>query len=69
MGAIVALPSDDDGYISPDFDLPELSSEDEDTFAPPSKRNKTSYQQQSSLHAENTVEDDEELALRLLRNR
>ncbi|KAF4579554.1 ATP-dependent RNA helicase dbp4 [Pleurotus pulmonarius] len=43
-GAVVAPPSDDDGYVSPEFDLPDLSSEDEEhwqTAPPPPKRTGT----------------------------
>ncbi|KAG6811624.1 hypothetical protein H0H92_006588 [Tricholoma furcatifolium] len=53
--------SDDDGYVSPEFDLPDLPSEDEeDMVAPFPKRSRLS-------HHQDTIEDDEELALRLLR--
>ena len=52
--------SDEDGYISPDFNLPDHS-EDESEAAPPRKRNKASKREPPS------VEEDEELVLRLLR--
>jgi len=55
---------DDDGYISPEFDLPDVgSSEDEEEPPPPSKRSRTV----ASQSERNTLEDDEELALQLLR--
>lgn len=60
-------PSDDDGYVSPEFDLPDLPSEDEDMAPPPSKRNKNeaaSFNRRSKNLA--SLEDEEELALRLL---
>ena len=50
--------SDEDGYVSPDFDLPDDS---EGEVAPPRKRSKASKQNPPSVDA------DEELALRLLR--
>jgi len=58
--------SDDDGYVSPDFDLPNLPSEDEDMVPPPSKRNKN--EAGFNRHSKNltSLEDEEELALRLL---
>ncbi|KAJ7220429.1 P-loop containing nucleoside triphosphate hydrolase protein [Mycena haematopus] len=72
-GAMVLGPdedADDDGYVEPEFDLPPSDSDDDrDTWAPPppTKRSKTAH-----VHAEpalRAVEDDEELALRLLRRR
>lgn len=65
-GAIAELaPSTEDGYISPEFDL---SSEDDvqDTLPPPLKRSKRSA---SAKTYSSGLEDEEELALRLLRNR
>ncbi|KAK7042313.1 RNA helicase [Favolaschia claudopus] len=68
-GAVhVAGPSDDgedDGYATPEFDLPPTDSEDErETWAPPppAKRSKTA-------DTRTQLEDDEALALRLLRQR
>ncbi|KAG6909727.1 hypothetical protein DXG01_015715 [Tephrocybe rancida] len=59
--------SDDDGYVSPEFALPDLSSDyEEDMAPPPSKRSKPSGRRSGNIDG-NTVEDDEELALRLLR--
>ncbi|KAG1769818.1 DEAD-domain-containing protein [Suillus occidentalis] len=59
-------PPNEDGYISPEFDL--LSEDDEqDTLSPPPlKRSKRSA---STKTDSNGLEDEEELALRLLRNR
>ncbi len=72
-GAVVAPPSDDDGYLSPEFDLPEPSSEDEEhwqTAPPPPKRSKTSNTK-SQRHPSplDDLEADEELALQLLRRK
>ena len=58
--AVLEPVSDDDGYISPGFDISDHS-EDENEVAPPRKRSKASKRKQAS------VEVDEELALRLLR--
>ena len=51
--------ADDDGYVSPDFDLPPAS-DDEDDAPPPLKRAKS---------AKSALAADEELALQLLRSR
>ncbi|KAJ7120979.1 P-loop containing nucleoside triphosphate hydrolase protein [Mycena epipterygia] len=67
-GPMVGGPvSDDDGYVSPEFDLPSDSGSDEETWAPPppTKRSKTSHTEPHRT----AIEDDEELALRLLRQR
>ena len=58
--AVLEPASDEDGYISPDFDLPDYS-EGNNEVAPPRKRSKASKQEPPSIDA------DEELALRLLR--
>ncbi|KII91775.1 hypothetical protein PLICRDRAFT_173579 [Plicaturopsis crispa FD-325 SS-3] len=66
-GAVLAPLSDDDGYVSPEFDLPSGSDDDADEFVPPpSKRHKVSESKRPSAP---TIEDDEELALSLLRKR
>ncbi|KAJ7507376.1 ATP-dependent RNA helicase dbp-4 [Mycena galericulata] len=64
---VVGPVSDDDGYVSPEFDLPSDSgSDDGETWAPPpAKRSKTSHNEPRRT----AIEDDEELALRLLRQR
>ncbi|KAJ7077803.1 ATP-dependent RNA helicase dbp-4 [Mycena crocata] len=65
---VIGPASDDDGYVSPEFDLPSgsESDEDEETWAPPpTKRSKTSHNEAGRT----AVEDDEELALRLLQHR
>lgn len=54
-------PVADDGYESPDFDLPPLDESDEEPRPPPSKRARHSKPQPRSL------EDDEALAAALLR--
>lgn len=61
--------SDDDGYISPEFDLPDIPSGEEEEDMPPPKRNKLSSQIKDTRRSRNgnDFEDDEELALRLLR--
>ncbi|KDR77269.1 hypothetical protein GALMADRAFT_246577 [Galerina marginata CBS 339.88] len=67
--AVIAPPSDDDGYVSPEFDLPDLPSEDEDTAPPPTKRNKLDSNSDRRLThnlSKSGLEDEEELALRLL---
>ena len=58
-------PSDDDGYVSPDFNLPDLTSEDED-MAPPPKRSKNEAGFNGRSKNLTNLEDEEELALRLL---
>ncbi|KAG2159287.1 DEAD-domain-containing protein [Suillus bovinus] len=65
-GVVAELaPSHEDGYISPEFDLP---SEDEvqNTSPPPPKRSKRSA---STKTDSDGFEDEEEFALRLLRHR
>lgn len=55
----------DDGYVTPDFDPP---SEDEDDVPPPPKRTKLSSGSKSRrAAAPRNIEDEEEMALRLLR--
>ncbi|KAF9564064.1 DEAD-domain-containing protein [Agrocybe pediades] len=74
VGAVFEGPSDDDGYVSPEFDLPSASSdeEDDDMAPPPSKRNKfdqKSHGRPASHVVDTGLEDEEELALRLLGRR
>ena len=59
---MVASDLDDDGYVSPKFDLPDVGSSEEEQ-PPPSKRSRTVV----SRSERNALEDDEELALQLLR--
>ncbi|KAF7366467.1 RNA helicase [Mycena sanguinolenta] len=72
-GAMVLGPdedADDDGYVEPEFDLPPSDSDDDrETWAPPppAKRSKTAHTRPDP--GIRTVEDDEELALRLLGRR
>lgn len=56
----------EDGYISPGFELPSEGDEEDMPLPPPLKRSKhsTSFKDNSK-----ELEDEEELALRLLRNR
>lgn len=56
-GIGIAELSEDDGYVSPEFDLPSSDDEDEPESPPPLKR----------ARIRDDIEDDEELALRLLR--
>lgn len=63
-GPIVAPLSDDDGYVTPDFDLP---SESESEVEPPPKRRKPSASGSLLPPRPQNLEDEEELALRLLR--
>ncbi|KAG2359891.1 DEAD-domain-containing protein [Suillus spraguei] len=66
-GAIAELaPVDEDGYISPEFDLPSEDDAPDTLSLPPLKRSKHSP---SANRDSNGLEDEEELALRLLRNR
>lgn len=73
-GAVVEGPSDDDGYVSPEFDFPELPSDEEEQefymAPPPSKRSKIESspdsRRTSKRFGETGLEDEEELALRLL---
>ena len=58
--AVLEPASDEDGYVSPDFDLSDYS-EGKSEVAPPHKRSKASKQEPPSVDA------DEELALQLLR--
>ncbi|PPQ92191.1 hypothetical protein CVT25_008965 [Psilocybe cyanescens] len=89
LGAMVEAPSnDDDGYVSPEFDLPDLPSDEEEQefymAPPPSKRSKFTSEsgmgaskdsgtdknkRPSKNDAETGLEDEEELALRLLGRR
>lgn len=65
---VVGPTSDDEGYVSPEFDLPSDSgSEEEEAMwaPPPAKRSKTTHAEPRRT----AMEDDEELALRLLRQR
>jgi ATP-dependent RNA helicase DDX10/DBP4 len=61
VAAVARSFSDDDGYVSPDFQLPSDESDEEDEEEPsrPTKRSK--------VDTNGTLEDDEVLALRLLR--
>ena len=78
-GPVVAPPSDDDddGYISPDFNLPSESEDEELEDIPAVKRSKYLHQGNNtgspSLRTLNetvkSVDEDEELALSLLRRR
>lgn len=67
--ATLEAQSDDDGYISPEFDLPDLPTDEEDDMAPPSKKTKfvssSSKREKKSTHKD-SLDEEEELALHLL---
>lgn len=63
--------SDDGGYISPEFDLPDLATDEEEEMAvPPSKKTKFGSFSSKPIGIKSTYKDsldeEEELALRLL---
>ncbi|KAI0049515.1 DEAD-domain-containing protein [Auriscalpium vulgare] len=66
-GPIYAPLDEDDGYVSPDFDLPSAS--DDERAAPPPKRTRTAKPAPASNGTGSDIEDEEEFALRLLRRR
>jgi ATP-dependent RNA helicase DDX10/DBP4 len=69
--ATLGAQSDDGGYISPEFDLPDLPTDEEEEMAaaPPSKKTKfgsfSSKPGNKSAH-KYLLDEEEELALRLL---
>ena len=73
LGATLdAQQSDDGGYISPEFDLPDLPTDEEEAMVPPpSKKTKFgSFSSKSKVENKSThkdsLDEEEELALRLL---
>ena len=65
--ATFEAPSEDDGYVSPEFDLPDLpTDEEEEMAAPPSKRTKFGSVSSKPVIKFTALDDEEELALRLL---
>lgn len=62
-------PDDDDhdGYVSPEFDLPSESSDEEEQDSRPAKRGR--FASQRAKTPEDDLDDEEELALRLLRKK
>ena len=65
--AILApLDDDDDGYVSPDFDLPS-ESEGDDVLPPPAKRAKSGASLKGK--GKSSLAEDEALVLDLLRGR
>lgn len=68
-----AQSDDDGGYISPEFDLPDLpTDEEEEMAAPPSKKTKfASSSKPIGIKStyKGSLDDEEELALRLLGRR
>ncbi|KAI8989191.1 DEAD-domain-containing protein [Trametes punicea] len=68
MGPTVAELSEDDGYVSPDFDLP--SDSEDESERPPSKKTKVDSSTGSLGKPQSTtLEEEEELALKVLRSR
>ncbi|KIJ63585.1 hypothetical protein HYDPIDRAFT_29379 [Hydnomerulius pinastri MD-312] len=65
--AVLAPLSDDDGYVTPDFDIPSESDEESDFAPPPLKRAKATSMSKPRRPTAEDIEDEEELALRLLR--
>lgn len=65
-GPMLAPVDEDDGYVSPDFDLGSNgdSAVDEERLSPPTKRSKTSHT--NAEKKPRSLKEDEELALRLL---
>ena len=63
-GPVVAEYSEDDGYVSPEFDLPSASDDESRSARPPMKKPRT-----TEAPAESTLEAEEELALKMLRSR
>ena len=68
--ATLEAQSDDDGYISPKFDLPDLPTDDEEVAAPPSKKIKFGSFSSKPIGIKSmykdSLDEEEELALRLL---
>ncbi|KAF8557492.1 DEAD-domain-containing protein [Imleria badia] len=69
--ATVGSPDDrDDGYATPDFDLPSEDEREDDVVLPPPKRTKSSSMSKVGRAAQpRDIEDEEDMALRLLRKR
>jgi ATP-dependent RNA helicase DDX10/DBP4 len=79
-GPMLDSGDEDDGYVSPEFDLPP-GSDEEETAPPPAKRAKSQWSRTEGNHDDDTyngrvaaktsksgeLEDEEALALRLLR--
>ena len=68
-GVTFEAPTEDDGYVSPEFDLPDLATDEEEEemmAAPPSKKTKFTSQPVIKSAHKNSFEEEEELALRLL---
>ena len=67
MGPTIAgFDDEDDGYVSPDFDLPSESESEHEV--PPPKRQRSDGKKTKTLQP-TTLEEEEELALQLLRGR
>ncbi|CDO72120.1 hypothetical protein BN946_scf184962.g63 [Trametes cinnabarina] len=68
MGPTVAGLDDDDGYVSPDFDLPSESESEDEWERPPPKKAKHATATRAETGG-TTLEEEEELALQMLRSR
>lgn len=64
-GPIIAPLPDDDGYASPDFDLPPGS--DSENEVPPPKKQRNDNKKGMKTSQPTTLEEEEQLALQLLR--
>lgn len=69
-GATLEAQSDEGGYISPEFDLPDLQTDEEEMAAAPrSKKTKFSSfssKPENKFTHKDSLDEEEELALRLL---
>ncbi|TBU45315.1 DEAD-domain-containing protein [Dichomitus squalens] len=63
-GPVVVDFSEDDGYVSPEFDLPLAPDDESESEQPPAKKSRT-----TAAHAQSALEAEEELALKMLRRR
>ncbi|EPQ51768.1 DEAD-domain-containing protein [Gloeophyllum trabeum ATCC 11539] len=72
LGPSVQPLPEDDGYESPEFELPSASDSEDEAAPPPPKRSKkapNSRPERNTSPELNNLEDEEELALRMLRSR
>ena len=65
---VLADPDEDDGYVSPEFDLPTASESEDEPAPPPAKRAKAEPSKKSK-GGKSKLAEDEELALQLIRGR
>ncbi|KDQ56841.1 hypothetical protein JAAARDRAFT_131946 [Jaapia argillacea MUCL 33604] len=73
VGATVEPVDDDDGYVSPEFDIPSGDDDDDglEFVPPPAKRSRKTdgRSERTERQQWDTLEDDEQLALRLLHSK